>query len=184
MKKIRNVNGRLVAFIQYSDVKTLYACRDFIRKEIFTEPDIVNGICDTEGYYRIADPENAAFIANLGYILDYDTYSKLSKEELGALADQALADKREIETIILKLCKYKQKLTRRERETLEKADYLKNHYDDIIEGNVLEASLQNTMFCAMEQALFAQMHNYTDTLIKLAEEQPTLPSNGSKRKHF
>lgn len=183
MKKIREVNGKLVAYIQKSDIDTLYASRDFVRKEIFSEPDIVHMECDSEGYYRIGDPENAKYIADLGYIPDYDVLSKLSKEEIGAMADKVLADRYKIDEIIKKLCQYKEKLTWKERRILKKADYLNPHYVEILEGNVLEASLAATLFGSMEEALFAQIRNYTDTLIKLAE-QPTLPSHGSKRKQF
>lgn len=183
MKKIREVNGRLVAYIQKSDIETLYVSRDFVRKEIFSEPAIVDMECDLEGFYRIGDPENAKYIASLGYIPDYDYLSSLSPEEIGALADKVLADRAKIDEIILKLCQYKQKLTASEKRLLRKADYLNPHYVEIIERNVLDASLEATLFASMEEAIFAQIRNYTDTLIKLAD-QPTLPSHGSKRKHF
>lgn len=189
MKKIREVNGRKVAFIERSDIKALIAGRDFIKKEILEEPSIVNMQCDSDGFYRIDDPSNVEYIARLGYILDYDTLTNLSKEEIHALADRAIEDRYKIDAIIEKLCEYKKKLTASEKKAFRKINYLDPRCADVLERNVLEASLQATIFSSLKHALIAQVRNYTNDLVRMSEqkdatEQPILPSIETKSKKF
>ena len=181
MKKIRIVNNQKVAFIEKSDIETLIASRDFVKKEIFTEPAIINMECDIEGFYRIGNPINAEYIESLGYIPDYDTLSNLSTEELNALADKALEDKTKINEIVSKLCEYKKRLGLHDRKTLKRATYLDSRCTTLIEENVLNASLAGTSFHSMKDALIAQARNYTNSIVKLAEQKTHTHKSKGKR---
>lgn len=182
MKKIRIINNQKVAYIEKMDIDTLHASRDFVRPEIFNEPDIINMECDTEGFYRIGDPKNAEYIESLAYIPDFDYLASLSKDEINKLADKALCDKNKISEIIIRLCEYKKRLKHHEKMVLKKADYLDQHCASQIEQNVLNASSEGAMFRSMETTLLAQARNYALAIIRMAEQQPTLPSNGTKIK--
>ncbi len=192
MKKIRFVpqsealttsSNKKIAYIEDSDIRTLLESKDFVRKEIFSEPAIVNKERDMDGFYRIEDPENVKYIEELAYIPDYDFLTSLSKEEICILADQTLENRNKIYEIIEKLCNYKQKLSASDRKILRKTNYLDNYCTEWLEENVLNASLKGSMFRSMEKALLAQVRNYTNALVKIAE-QPQLPDNGQKRKHL
>lgn len=187
MKKIRDFNGNKVAFIEKYDIKTLLACRDFVKKEIFEEPSIVYMECDAEGFYRIDNPSNVEYIAGLGYILDYDIFTNMSKEEVHALADKAIEERHKINKIIEKLCVYKQKLTLKEKRILKKAKYLDYNFSTSLEHNVLNASLEATRFSSLKQAILAQTRNYTNALVRMSEqkdtmEQQSLPDSEIKSK--
>lgn len=171
MKKIRVINGKKIAFIEKADIETLIASKEFVRSELFIEPAIINMECDTEGYYRIDSSNNAEYIESLGYIPDYDSLNSLNSEELNTLADKAISDKIKINEIISKLCKYKKRLEFHEKRIIKKATYLDQHCATSIEENVFNASLTGTSFRSMESALIAQVRNYTNSIVKLAEQK-------------
>lgn len=171
MKKIRKVNNHKIAFIQESDIKTLIASKDFIKPEIFSELSIINMECDTEGYFRIENQDNVAYIETLGFIPDFDLLNSLSNEELENLITRINREKTSLYEIITKLCEYKEKLTIRERRLLRRTNYLEEKCRTSIESNVLNANLENVSFESMRQALIAQMNNYIYSIIKYADSK-------------
>lgn len=171
MKKIRKVNNHKIAFIQESDIKTLIASKDFIKPEIFYESSIINMECDTEGYFRIENQDNIAYIETLGFIPDFDLLNSLSNEELENLINKINREKISLYEIITKLCEYKTKLSIRERRLLKRTNYLEEKCRTSIESNVLNANLENVSFESMRQALLAQLRNYAYSIIKYAEQR-------------
>ena len=184
MKKIRVVKGKKIAFIEKTDIETLNASKEFVRPELFAEPSIINMECDTEGFYRINNSNNAEYIESLGYIPDFDSLNSLSIEELNTLADKAISDKTKINEIIKKLCEYKKRLEFHEKRILKKASYLDHHCVTSIEENVYNASLTGISFRSMESALIAQARNYTNSIVKLAEQKQKNSNSNTKGKRL
>ena len=184
MKRIREKNGQKIAFIEKQDVETLLISRYcYIPELIFTEPSIRDMKCNEEGYYEILEPAHVEYIANLGFIPDYDYLASLSQEEITKLADKAVEDKKKLGDVITKLCDCKQKLKLREKRILNQATYLEPRVRNYIEDNVLNAGLEGTMFRTMEEVILAQARNYVNAIVAMAE-RPELTSGITKVKKF
>ncbi len=181
MKRIIELNGKKEALIEHQDIETLIESSYFVPEQIFKEPAIANMICDAEGYYHISEPANVEYIATIAFIPDYDYLASLSKEQLDALADKTITDKKMVCEIITKLCTCKEKLKRKEKRILKKASFLEPRCANWLEYNVLDASMENTMFRSMETALLAQARNYTSAILKMAEA-PSMTEASTKTK--
>lgn len=183
MKRIIEVNGQKEALIEREDIDTLRVSRYFIPEQLLNEPAILNMECDEDGYYHIMEPAHVEYIASLGFIPDYDYLASLSSEELNALANHALEEKKKVSDIVIKLCTYKEKLKGREKRVLRKSEFLEPRCANWIEDNVLNASLEGAMFREMEEALLAQARNYALAILKMAET-PSVHEGQSKAKRF
>lgn len=169
MKRIRELDGQRVAFLEEEDIRTLLECRSFVRPELFLEPALANLEFDEQGFYVIREPENVAYIENLGYIVDYDMLSALTPEELNNLANKTMVENNKVRDIVVKLCEIKEKLTFKERRVLKKSGVIDSYCRNCIEENVLNASGERVRFREMSDALLAQLRNHTNAIIKMAD---------------
>lgn len=77
MKAIRKENDKVVAYVKKRDVEILSTMEGIVDSRLFDEESIVNGIIDENGYYRITNERNIAYLASLPFIPDYDDLCKL-----------------------------------------------------------------------------------------------------------
>lgn len=102
MKAIRKENDNLVAYVKKRDVEILSSIADRIDSGIFQEESIAKGVADENGYYRITDPKNVGYLANLPFIPDYDELDQMDYHQLHALVQKNGMYSYEINAIFVK----------------------------------------------------------------------------------
>lgn len=182
MKKIRFVNGKLVAYIHQEDVNTLNRIKNSVNPVIFREDAIITGECDEEGYYRVESQDAVRYIQDLPYIPDYDTLAEMEPSTLSTIVAKAIQNRRRLNEILTNLCDNKKSLSISDRAALANMDGIDHSLAGAIENNVFEASLKTVRFREMAYILDEQSRNYTAAIVKMADLREQEIANESSKK--
>ena len=108
MKRTNIRHNNAVCFIQQEDINVLERMKDFLGVDISSEASIISRECDENGFYLIEKPENVRVISSLGFIPDYDKFSKYSLDELKLLSRKSQKDYMRFCELLNSICDRKQ----------------------------------------------------------------------------
>jgi hypothetical protein len=165
MKVVRIEQGRLIAYIEQSDIDTLVKVKDVVPESFFEEEMVVRGYCDENGLYRIENIANVNYIKSAAYIPNRDYMNKLSMQELEKLLKSASYEHKCLVKVLKKLYG-RDLLTKEEKNALEESQALKTS----LVNEIQETALANNdepaelRFFVLEECLRAQSAHYTKSI--------------------
>lgn len=172
MKKIRIEQGKLIAYIEQSDVEVLAKTKDVVPKAFFEEESVRKGFCDDNGFYRIGNLECVNYIKSAAFIPNQDYLGKLEPTQLERLSEKAIADHRKLAKILQKLYG-RDHLTEGERTILEENQQLKASFVSEVQelAHASNDEQKEIRFIVLEECLKMQSEHYANSIYEYVEQK-------------
>lgn len=161
MKKICAENGKMIAYIQDSDIEVLKLIKDVVPESVFEERAIKERIAQNNSYYRIENLDNVYYIKSLNFIPNEDYLDKLNKSEIESIISQFTVRRKNVLEILDKLYD-RQELTKKEEAILRKCKILaKSLIDELLEKAYIKNDVDSeARFIKLEGVVVAQLTYY------------------------